>query len=96
MKDYNPYRIFVYSDMESKIQRCREKGELDPNLSDKKLKRMIKNVDKHRKKYYEFYTAQTWGDINNYDICINTSGKNIEDVVNNIIKIFKEEEKKGD
>ena len=89
LKEMHPYRIFVYSDMASKIKRCMEKGEVDISLNNKKLAKMIKNVDRHRKKYYEFYTNQKWGDIMNYDICINTSGKNIKDVVNEIIKIFK-------
>lgn len=89
LKDMNPYRIFVYADMESRMKRCRDKGEVDEKLSDKKLKKMIKGVDKQRKQYYEFYTASDWGNKLNYDICVNTSGKSIKEIVEEIITIFK-------
>lgn len=36
LKDYNTINIFVYADMESKINRCREKRK-DEELSDKEL-----------------------------------------------------------
>lgn len=88
LKDYNPFKIFVYSDIDSKIKRCKEKGEVDLSLNDKKLAKVIKNIDKQRAKYYGFYTGQKWGDKNNYDICINTSNKTIKEVVNEILMIF--------
>jgi len=46
-------------------------------------------VDKRRSKYYQFFTGQTWGEKLNYDLCINTSGANIEDLVKVIAKLVK-------
>ena len=89
LKDMNPFRIFVYADMPSRMKRCRDKGDADFEVTDKKLKKQIKNIDKHRKHYYEFYTSQKWGDKLNYDICINTSGKTIKEVVAEILEILK-------
>ena len=40
-------------------------------------------------KYYQFFTGQTWGEKLNYDLCINTSGANIEDLVKVIAKLVK-------
>ena len=37
LKDYNPLNIFVYAEMESKLARCKAKGEVDVNLKDKVL-----------------------------------------------------------
>ncbi len=88
LKDYNPYKIFVYSDMESKIKRCREKGKEGADLTDAKLKRYIRKVDKERAKYYSFYTGSTWGDKLNYDMCINTTGTDIKVIVPVIAKMF--------
>lgn len=88
LKDEKPFRIFVFSDMESKIKRCREKGEVDPSVTDKKLKKMIKDIDKQRRQYYEFYTNLKWGVKENYDICVNTSNKTVKEVVEEIINIF--------
>lgn len=89
LRDQKPFRIFVYSDMASKIKRCREKGEVGADLTDKQIKRHIKTIDKHRKNYYNFYTGLDWGNKENYDIMINTSDKLIKDVVDEIVKIFK-------
>ena len=36
-------------------------------------KNKIKQVDKQRAEYYKHFTSQTWGDRNNYDLCIDTS-----------------------
>ena len=77
LEDYKPYNIFVYADMESRLERCRAKGGRDAELSDKELQKKIQSIDKSRAQYYRFYTGKTWGDRYNYDLCINTSGKDI-------------------
>ena len=48
LRDLNPFRIFVYADMDAKIARCRERGKEDPPLSDKELKQKITKMDKGR------------------------------------------------
>lgn len=80
LRDYHPLRVFTYAEMESKIHRCREKSKDIDGMSDKELEKQIKNIDKHRKKYYDFYTGQEWGDRRNYDILINTTNIAIKDI----------------
>ncbi len=89
LEDYNPFRIFVYSDMEFKIKRCRDNESEHENLSDKQLKQQILDVDKNRAKYYQFITGKKWGDRKNYDLCINTSKISIKDIaelLSNMVK----------
>ena len=77
LRDSNPFRLFVYSDMPAKIARCRKNESADYEsgqaLTDKDLARRIEQINKGRADYYEFYTGQTWGDKANYDLCINTA-----------------------
>lgn len=73
LKDMHPLRIFVYSDMPSRIARCRTKAPEHEHMSDSALRRHILKIDKERAKYYSFYTGRKWGDRTNYDLCINTS-----------------------
>ena len=80
LKELNPMRVFVYADMNAKIQRCREKASEHEHLTDKQMKKMILKVDKNRAKYYRHYTGQVWGDRENYDLCVNTSISPIEDI----------------
>ena len=90
LRDYKPLRIFVYSGMAEKIARCRQKSEDTKDLSDKELEKQIKNIDKNRKKYYDFYTGQEWGDKRNYDLMINTSNISIKVAAHEIAVMIKE------
>lgn len=88
LKDMDPFRIFVYADMESRLERCRRKAPKNENLTDKDLKKKILSIDKNRARYYEYYTDQKWGDIMNYDLCINTSTAEIKKIVPIVAKMF--------
>lgn len=89
LKAYNPTRLFIYSDMQSKINRCIERSERADEIPTKKLIKYIKSIDKSRARYYEFYTGGKWGDKLNYDFCINTSGINIDDIIPHIANMIK-------
>ena len=43
------------------------------NLNSTIAKKKIKQIDKERAEYYKHFTNQTWGDRNNYDLCIDSS-----------------------
>lgn len=88
LRDYKPFRVFIYADMESKIRRCREKGPEEEKLSDKELRQKISGIDKKRAKYYALYTGHPWGDKLNFDLCINTTQTVIKDIVPVIAKLF--------
>ena len=78
LRDEKPFRIFVYSDDDAKLKRCRENSSDDyakgEAMTDKELAKRIGQINDARAGYYEFYTGQKWGDKANYDLCVNTSG----------------------
>ena len=88
LRDHKPLRIFVYSDMDSKVKRCIERNS-EHDLTEKKVKKYIKNVNKARGKYYHFYTGKKWSDKHNYDIMVNTTGMNIEHLAHSIAALIK-------
>ena len=88
LKDYNPFRIFVHADIESRINRCSQREKEDENLNKKQLKKKILKIDKNRAKYYSFITGNSWGSKENYDLTINTTDQNIKEIVVAIAKIF--------
>lgn len=81
LKDYNTMNIFVYSDMKSKIKRCKIKAKEDEKLDEKELEKQIIQIDKNRKKFYNLISNFEWGNKNNYNLCINTSGLEIKDII---------------
>lgn len=89
LRDMKPFRIFVYSDEESKIKRCREREAKDSTLTDKQLAKMINKVNKKRKDYYEYYTGYTWGDKENFDLMINTSNMSIKEIAHDLAIMIK-------
>lgn len=88
LRELSPFRLFIYADMKSKMERCRRKGQEKDVLNDQELQRKILSVDKGRSKYYQFYTDQVWGDKRNYDLCINTSAIEIKKVVDALEKFL--------
>ncbi len=89
LEDKDPFRIFIYADMESKVKRCKERAPEGEDLSDKELRKKINSVNKGRAQYYEYYTGRNWGDKLNYDLCINTTNANIKELVEVVAKLFK-------
>lgn len=64
----NAVHFFVKADTESRIQRAVKYYGLDPA----KAEDAIRKADKRRASYYNYYATATWGDVNNYDLCVDT------------------------
>ncbi len=89
LRERNPYRIFVYADMKSRIERCMKRAPKEEHYSEKQMQRRIKAIDRQRAKYYNFYTGRKWGDKSYYDLCVNTTATEIKEIVPLIAKMFK-------
>ena len=92
LRECEPFRMFVYADMESKMARCRQKASEEEKMEDKELKQHILGIDRKRAKYYQFYTGHKWGDKLNFDLCINTSRTVIKEIVPALAKLLSETE----
>lgn len=92
LREYEPFRMFVYADMESKMARCRQKASEEEKMENKELKQHILGIDRKRAKYYQFYTGHKWGDKLNFDLCINTSRTVIKEIVPALAKLLRETE----
>lgn len=78
LRDMNPLRIFVYGDMETKLERCRKRAGSDEKMTDREILSNIRKIDKNRSEYYGLYTGKVWGYKQSYDLCINTSKISVE------------------
>lgn len=72
--DPNVVRFFVKADTQSRIARAVKYYNLDP----KNAEEAIRKADKRRANYYNYYTTSTWGDVNNYDLCVDTGAIGVE------------------
>ena len=81
LRDLSPMRLFVYSDMESKVERCRARSGEDDALTVKQMIRKIKQIDRARAANHDFVSPIPWGDRSGYDLCINTTGSDIKSLI---------------
>ena len=84
LSGFKPFNIFVYADEKSKIERCRLRAspeEQEQNLSDSKLLKQMKQIDKNRAEYHDIISSSKWGDKSGYNICVNTTGIEIKNIV---------------
>ncbi len=61
--------IYVYADMKKKIERIMELETTDAETAEKH----VRKTDKDRAEFYRYYTGLDWYDMQNYDLCINSS-----------------------
>ena len=81
LKEYQPLKLFVYASLESKMLRCRSRGEKDVHYSDKELKRRMAQIDSGRARYRELMDGNKWGDKSIYHLCMNTTGMEIKSLL---------------
>ena len=85
LRDYdNVLRVFIHADMEDRIARViDEYKDEDDNIKEK-----IRRIDKNRATYYNYYSNRRWGNLENYDLSLNTSKVDVDtcvDIIKNII-----------
>lgn len=77
--------VFILGDMDERLKCLERRQGLDVVEARKK----IKEVDKDRSSFYRYYSDQTWGDAQNYDLCINSSKLGVEGTVQVILDYIK-------
>ena len=77
--------IFIRGAFEDRVRFAVEHYNLPPQ----KAMDRVKRIDKSRTNYYKYYTSRQWGNINNFDLIINTSFTGIEGAVEIIKTMMK-------
>lgn len=80
LQEYNPLNIFVCAEMYAKIERCMKYQSVDETLNEKELVRKIRHVDKMRMQTRAIMSGSEWGQIDKYNLIINTTDWNIKEL----------------
>ena len=64
----NVFNVYVSAAKSDRIKRLMEVY----GHTEEEAKRMIEENDKARAEYYYEHTGMVWGDVNNYDLCLDT------------------------
>ena len=73
---------FVHAPMAARIRRESARTNTTPAEAEKR----IRQVDKERAAYYNFFSSKRWGDAQGYDLCVNTDGLEISDVAKLVLR----------
>ena len=91
LKEYNPFRIFVYTTLEKRLSRTLDNLKDGEDSREKAMLTKIKQIDKERIKTCRMLGFE-WGKKEHYDLCISTekiSPKELADVVFDYLKKLK-------
>ena len=88
----NVLNVFIKADKEERIRRIVEYYGADAYRAEE----MIKKSDKQRASYYNYYATGTWGDVNNYDLCVDTGALGIMGAVELIADCVEIQQKKSE
>lgn len=89
LRDDDPLKIFVYADTDTRIKNIRNVEPKYAGKTDKQIYRDMKRIDSVRASYYELVSGDKWGRKENYDLCINTSGKDPAELAASIAEFAK-------
>lgn len=81
LEKFRPLKIFVYADMASRMARCRLRGDDVKTLSDRELQKNIQQIDEGRARHQKLFSDKKWGQKENYHLCVNTTGVEIDALV---------------
>lgn len=76
--------VFIHSDMEHRAKRIVEQYGERSDTPEKRLK----DKDKRRAAYYQFYTDRKWGAVQNYHITLDSGELGIEQCVELLVKVY--------
>ena len=89
LRDQSHVSIFLFAPLEDRVKRklALLSGQDAKNMTPAQMEKIVKQMDKQRRRYYEYYTDTKWGDRDSYDLLINTSRAGIDGAVK-IIKTY--------
>ena len=78
--------VYLHAPLEARLARAQELLGLTDHDD---LVAAVRKIDKQRRAYFEYYTEHRWGDVNDYDLCLDYAALGAEQCVEIICKVAK-------
>ncbi|MBE7031522.1 MAG: cytidylate kinase-like family protein [Ruminococcaceae bacterium] len=85
----NLIKLFLYASPEERVKTLMARD----NMTEKEARSAVNKADKRRSNYYNFYTNNSWGNVNNYHLCLDTASLTQDECVDFLYSYVKEREK---
>lgn len=76
--------IFIYGNEKEKLERIERMYQ----KSESEARKLIKDMDKKRSINYNYYTEQTWGELHNYTMALNSSELGYDKCIDAIVDMY--------
>lgn len=81
----NVTNVFICGELKDRVHRCvKDYGE-----SEEEARKKIADYDKARANYYSYHTCQKWGDYHNYNLMINSSFMDEDEIAELVVQFVK-------
>lgn len=84
LSEYKPFNIFVCAEMSAKIERCMQRAKTDEKITERKLARTIKKIDRMRANTRTVLSGQSWGECQDYHLTVNTTDWKIKELAKSV------------
>ncbi len=74
----DPFRVFICASMKKRTERL---AGMEQGTSMKQLEQRIREIERKRRDYYQYYSGNEWGNPRNYDLCLNSGRLGVEGCV---------------
>lgn len=85
----NAVSFFIKADVKQRMARAVELY----GVEEQKAEETVRKADKQRASYYNYYATADWGDVNNYDLCVDTGKLGIDGTVELLVNYIALREK---
>lgn len=76
--------VYVHADFKKRLERIvKEYGE-----PEEKAEKWLKDKDKRRMSYYNYYTNKKWGEADNYHVCLDSGALGIDKCVEVLAQLY--------
>ncbi|MDD3253169.1 MAG: cytidylate kinase-like family protein [Lachnospiraceae bacterium] len=76
------FHVFICANMKKRIERMQR---LEPDETAKKLEARMREIDRKRRDYYQYYSGNEWGNPRNYHLSLNSGKLGMEGCVEMIL-----------
>lgn len=78
--------LYIYAGIEERIRRL---NTLNTGVDPKEMEQRIRDMDRKRKDYYQYYTGCEWGKAQNYHLCLDSGLIGLEGCYGTVMEYLK-------
>ena len=79
----NVFNVYIHAPLQARLERVMERNNLDRDAALERIDR----IDKERAAHTKLYAGQTWGDVDNYHLALDSSLAPLDGIANIIARI---------